>query len=168
MAPSVRVVAKRNTLWPVFAPLPEGKPLQFTLEVNPYRAALIDYVSTRGNLLLTPLGAADQKALDEKMGLVRAHVTSATPLDSTQQRELTAKLASVTGKHVRMELSVDSSLIGGVVAQVGDLMESMIKRDCERKDASDAVPGFGGILDVIDSLIFAAPVAFVFWLRYGP
>jgi phosphatidate cytidylyltransferase len=59
-------------------------------------------------------------------------------------------------------------LIIGVVAQVGDLMESMIKRDCERKDASDAVPGFGGILDVIDSLIFAAPVAFVFWLRYGP
>ena len=51
-------------------------------------------------------------------------------------------------------------LIIGFVAQVGDLMESMIKRDCERKDASDAVPGFGGILDVVDSLIFAAPVAF--------
>jgi phosphatidate cytidylyltransferase len=59
-------------------------------------------------------------------------------------------------------------LLIGVVAQVGDLMESMIKRDCERKDASDAVPGFGGILDVVDSLIFAGPVAFVFWLRYGP
>ena len=43
-------------------------------------------------------------------------------------------------------------LIIGVVAQIGDLMESMIKRDCERKDASDAVPGFGGILDVADSL----------------
>ncbi len=56
----------------------------------------------------------------------------------------------------------------GVVAQIGDLMESMIKRDCERKDASDSVPGFGGILDVADSLIFAGPVAFVFWLRYGP
>jgi phosphatidate cytidylyltransferase len=59
-------------------------------------------------------------------------------------------------------------LLIAVVAQVGDLMESMIKRDCERKDASDAVPGFGGILDVVDSLIFAGPVAFVFWLRYGP
>ena len=55
-----------------------------------------------------------------------------------------------------------------IVAQVGDLMESIIKRDCERKDASDADPGFGGILDVVDSLIFAGPVAFVFWLRYGP
>jgi phosphatidate cytidylyltransferase len=59
-------------------------------------------------------------------------------------------------------------LLIGVVAQIGDLMESMIKRDCERKDASDAVPGFGGILDVVDSLLFAGPVAFVFWLRYGP
>jgi phosphatidate cytidylyltransferase len=59
-------------------------------------------------------------------------------------------------------------LIIGVVAQIGDLMESMIKRDCERKDASDAVPGFGGILDVVDSLLFAGPVAFIFWLLYGP
>jgi phosphatidate cytidylyltransferase len=59
-------------------------------------------------------------------------------------------------------------LVIGVVAQLGDLMESMIKRDCERKDASRAVPGFGGVLDVIDSLIFAGPVAFAFWLGFGP
>lgn len=59
-------------------------------------------------------------------------------------------------------------LLIGAVAQLGDLMESMIKRDCERKDASQAVPGFGGVLDVIDSLIFAGPVAYVFWLGLGP
>jgi phosphatidate cytidylyltransferase len=47
-------------------------------------------------------------------------------------------------------------------------MESMIKRDCARKDASDAVPGFGGVLDVLDSLLFAAPVAFGYWLWLGP
>ena len=56
----------------------------------------------------------------------------------------------------------------GAVAQLGDLMESMIKRDCERKDASTAVPGFGGVLDVIDSLMFAGPVAYGFWLWHGP
>jgi phosphatidate cytidylyltransferase len=59
-------------------------------------------------------------------------------------------------------------LIVGTAAQLGDLMESMIKRDCERKDASAAVPGFGGVLDVLDSLIFAGPVAYGLWLWFGP
>lgn len=59
-------------------------------------------------------------------------------------------------------------LVVGAVAQLGDLMESMIKRDCGRKDASAAVPGFGGVLDVLDSLLFAAPVAYGFWALLGP
>jgi phosphatidate cytidylyltransferase len=58
-------------------------------------------------------------------------------------------------------------LIVGAAAQLGDLMESMIKRDCSRKDASAAVPGFGGVLDVLDSLLFAGPVSFAFWLTVG-
>ncbi|WP_435007635.1 phosphatidate cytidylyltransferase [Tundrisphaera lichenicola] len=64
--------------------------------------------------------------------------------------------------------SVGFGLIVAATAQLGDLMESMIKRDCERKDASSAVPGFGGILDVLDSLLFAAPVAYGFWNWFGP
>jgi phosphatidate cytidylyltransferase len=51
----------------------------------------------------------------------------------------------------------------GVAGMLGDLAESLIKRDCERKDASQMVPGFGGILDVVDSILFAAPVAY-WWL----
>ncbi|QEH33461.1 Phosphatidate cytidylyltransferase [Aquisphaera giovannonii] len=58
-------------------------------------------------------------------------------------------------------------LIVGSVAQLGDLMESMIKRDGERKDASSAVPGFGGVLDVLDSLLFAGPVAYILWIVWG-
>jgi phosphatidate cytidylyltransferase len=54
-------------------------------------------------------------------------------------------------------------LVMGVVSIFGDLAESLLKRDADRKDASQAVPGFGGVLDVIDSLLFAAPVAYC-WL----
>ena len=61
-----------------------------------------------------------------------------------------------------------SALVVGAAAQLGDLMESMIKRDCLRKDASAAVPGFGGVLDVLDSLLFAGPVAYGYWLTLGP
>lgn len=50
------------------------------------------------------------------------------------------------------------------IGQLGDLAESMIKRDTEQKDSSDNVPGFGGILDVIDSPLIAAPFAYLFFM----
>ena len=53
----------------------------------------------------------------------------------------------------------------GVAGMLGDLAESLIKRDCQKKDASQVVPGFGGVLDVVDSVLFAAPAAYL-WLRW--
>jgi len=50
------------------------------------------------------------------------------------------------------------------IGQIGDLVESMIKRDARQKDSSDTVPGFGGILDVIDSPLIAAPFAYLFFM----
>jgi phosphatidate cytidylyltransferase len=52
----------------------------------------------------------------------------------------------------------------GILAQVGDLAESLVKRDCNVKDAGDNISGFGGVLDVIDSLLFTAPI-FYFYVR---
>ncbi len=49
------------------------------------------------------------------------------------------------------------------IGQLGDLAESLIKRDAERKDASASVPGFGGLLDIIDSPLLAAPFAYLFF-----
>lgn len=54
----------------------------------------------------------------------------------------------------------------GLAGMIGDLMESLIKRDSQRKDASAIMPGFGGVLDVLDSLLFAAPVAYA-WFAWG-
>jgi F-type H+-transporting ATPase subunit delta len=69
--------------------------------------------------LLDEVIDAYQKFLDEKMGIVRAFVTAAHPLDAAQRGELASKLETVTGKQIRMEVAVDPSLIGGVVARVG-------------------------------------------------
>lgn len=54
----------------------------------------------------------------------------------------------------------------GLAGVFGDLAESLIKRECLAKDSSHSVPGFGGILDVVDSVLFAAPIAFL-WLSRG-
>jgi phosphatidate cytidylyltransferase len=54
-----------------------------------------------------------------------------------------------------------------VAGMLGDLAESLIKRDCQRKDASHAVPGFGGVLDVVDAVLFAAPVAYGWFILVG-
>jgi phosphatidate cytidylyltransferase len=52
----------------------------------------------------------------------------------------------------------------GILAQLGDLSESLIKRDCRVKDSGSVLPGLGGFLDVMDSLLFTAP-SFYFYMN---
>jgi phosphatidate cytidylyltransferase len=56
-------------------------------------------------------------------------------------------------------------LVVGVAGVLGDLAESLIKRDCQTKDAAKSIPGFGGLLDVVDSVLFAAPVSYLWFAR---
>jgi phosphatidate cytidylyltransferase len=59
--------------------------------------------------------------------------------------------------------AVGFGLTVGFAGIVGDLAESLIKRDVQTKDASHMVPGFGGVLDVVDSLLFAGLVAYLWF-----
>jgi len=52
-------------------------------------------------------------------------------------------------------------VIVGLIGQGADLCESALKRDAKRKDAGQALPGFGGVLDLADSPLLAAPAAYV-------
>jgi len=67
---------------------------------------------------------------------------------------------------LRFEDILILSLVLGAVAVVGDLAESIIKRSAHAKDSSQILPGIGGTLDLIDSLLFTAPVMY-FYLRFA-
>ena len=68
--------------------------------------------------------------------------------------------------HLLPEISILYAVVFGicisVVAQAGDLSASLIKRYCNIKDFSNIIPGHGGVLDRLDSALFAFPVAYIF------
>jgi phosphatidate cytidylyltransferase len=73
-------------------------------------------------------------------------------------------VTAVAGPRLVPELTLPGALLTGCVlgaaAPLGDLLESMVKRNLDAKDASNAIPGHGGLLDRLDSLLVTVPVAF--------
>lgn len=68
---------------------------------------------------------------------------------------------------IKTQMTIPQAILFGVliglIGQFGDLCESLLKRSANIKDAGSKVPEFGGVLDIIDSPLIAAPFAFLFF-----
>ena len=77
-------------------------------------------------------------------------------------------LNSLPGMRVMpFHIIVPFGMFVGASGIVGDLIESIIKRDMAVKDSSSAIPAFGGLLDILDSLLISIPVAYYFLVITG-
>ena len=96
-----------------------------------------------------------KKTWEGAAGGLGASVAAAIAIDRTGSAPVLSSLWAEIG----------FGLTVAIAGMLGDLAESLIKRDCRQKDASQVLPGFGGVLDVVDAIVFAAPVAYC-WLRF--
>lgn len=96
-----------------------GTKMQLSKEVRAFLAILVGENRTS---LLVSIRDALREMVDQAAGRLEARVTSARPLDDAQQEELRAALSRRVGAEVSLSMQVDPTLIGGVVARVGDLL----------------------------------------------
>lgn len=98
IAPSVRLIAKRDSLWPVYAPLPKDKPVEYTLEVNSYRAGMIEFSRTKGQLSMSPLPAGEQKKLEAGRNERLAASKNGEPMAMAPEEEEETRLVQAVEK----------------------------------------------------------------------
>lgn len=72
-------------------------------------------------------------------------------------------LSSLVDPLDTIQRSIGLAIVVAIFAPLGDLAESLMKRDLDVKDMGSILPGHGGVLDRIDSLLFVAPAAFLYF-----
>lgn len=93
----------------------------FEGRVQPQALNMLQMLARQQRTDLLPLIHERFEALlRESQGIVIADVTTAVPVDQAEQRQIGEQLARITGKRVQLRMQVDPSIIGGLVARIGD------------------------------------------------
>jgi F-type H+-transporting ATPase subunit delta len=103
-------------------------------QTPPILAKLLVLLAERDRLVVLPdLLASYRQRLMNHRKVVRADVTTATPLADVRMRTITDRLAQVTGRTVVLETRVDPAIIGGLVARVGSVVyDASLTRQLQR------------------------------------
>ena len=90
-------------------------------DMNPLALNLVYLLMTRGRLnMMCDVADEYQRLLNSYRGIEQAEVTTVIPLDDKDKAKLTEHLSAIIGKKVVLKPEVDSKLVGGIVARVGD------------------------------------------------
>ncbi|MDQ3958359.1 MAG: ATP synthase F1 subunit delta [Actinomycetota bacterium] len=103
-------------------------------KVSPHTLGLLEFIVAQGRARQLPqiLDELSDLAAEARNAVV-AEVRTAVPLDDSQRKELAAALSQATGKKVEVKVLVDPSVIGGVVAKIGDtVIDGTVRRRLEQ------------------------------------
>ncbi len=152
------VAALRELPWTLSAPYRDGMSFALLPFFLAWTCDTAAYLVGRawGRRRLAP-GVSPQKSVEGAVGGLLASIAAGALARAWFAPFLSWGQALVLGALV------------GVFAQLGDLVESLLKRDAEAKESSSLIPGHGGVLDRFDSLLFAAPLVYYFllWEVFG-
>jgi F-type H+-transporting ATPase subunit delta len=90
-------------------------------DISPLAWNLVRLLAAKGRLGLLPQIAEDfQELTDERRGIAHAQVVTAVPLSDDEKQSLARRLSELTGKQVDLRAYQDESILGGLVARIGD------------------------------------------------
>lgn len=136
--------------------LPDGSALLLFLVGTTWAGESAAYAvgATLGRHALAP-GISPRKTVEGAVGQLVVSVVAAGALGAWLIPQWPVATSSLAG------------VVLGIAGQIGDLVESVIKRSLGAKDASGIVPGHGGLLDRLDGLLFNAPALFYYAIWVG-